>query len=102
MYWLRFLLLGVLCWLPVLAGSTEVRDLYEVEVPVADQSRATRQQGIADALARVVTKVSGRSDVAVPVEGAAALVQRFRYVSLPPSEEAAEPGAHKTQQEAPH
>jgi uncharacterized protein len=70
---------------PVPVSAATVDGLYTGTVRVPDSSEATRQKAYADALAVVLTKLSGRRDA--PARAAAALrdaakhVQRFSYVT---------------------
>lgn len=70
-------LVATLWLLPALAaapaGAVRVPDLYAESVPVADDSAGARQAAFAEALRRVLVKVSGRSATA----GDAALLGRF-------------------------
>ncbi len=45
-------------------GSASALELYEAEVPAADQSDSSRPAAMAEALRQVVVKVSGRSNTA--------------------------------------
>ena len=79
----RLLLLWFGLWLlPVLAMRAEVVDnLYQVEVPVADQERDTRTCALTDALLQVLMRVSGRDALALMEPGVEqALVLPTRYV----------------------
>ena len=75
------------------AHSAEVRGLYEAEVPVSDKSEASREAALGEALARVVTKVTGERrpksnpTVAAATASPGRFIQRFRYRVV-----AAEPG----------
>ncbi len=71
----------------LLAGAVfavEVKDLYEAEVPVVDQSESVRRGAMAAALREVLVKVSGHSsaeqDLALDATAEAArAVQQYRY-----------------------
>ena len=79
----RLLLLWFGLWLlPVLAMRAEVVDnLYQVEVPVADQERDTRTCALTDALLQVLMRVSGQDALALMEPGVEqALVLPTRYV----------------------
>ena len=62
-----------------------VSDLYQVRVPVIDQSTASRQSGIQDALQQVLVKVSGQVEsvqsevVQAAASSAERYVKSFRY-----------------------
>ncbi|MEX0900391.1 MAG: DUF2066 domain-containing protein [Gammaproteobacteria bacterium] len=56
-----------------------VERLYEATVPVADQSAASQQRGLKDALAIVFVRASGRRDAAAIDVEATRLVQQFRF-----------------------
>lgn len=82
---LLLLTLSVLLAAP--AGAVvRVADLYEAQVPVADQGEAERARALAEALAEVAVRVSGlqRAREAEPVRQAAGdaqrLVQQYRYL----------------------
>ncbi|MEW5757777.1 MAG: DUF2066 domain-containing protein [Pseudomonadota bacterium] len=82
-----FYLFCILAWWIFVSGAqaAEVKDLYEAEVPVTDQT-ATRSQAIQAALLRVITKVSGQANLSPAVRAAAAqraerLVLQFRHQS---------------------
>lgn len=49
----------VLLCLSLGSHAVIVSDLYQVRVPVADQSASSSQSGIQDALQQVLVKVSG-------------------------------------------
>ena len=57
--------------LPRMAGAVAVDGLYEGSARVVDSGEAARQKAYADALAMVLTKLSGRRDA--PARAAAAL-----------------------------
>lgn len=67
------------------AHGAEVRGLYEAEVPVLDKTEASREAGLGDALARVITKVTGEPrpksspTVAAAIASPGRFVQQFRY-----------------------
>ena len=66
-------------------GAGPISDLYEAEVVVADKTEASREAGLGDALARVITKVTGRRNprsnavIADAVASPGRFVQQFRY-----------------------
>lgn len=76
-------------------GAAQVSGLYEAEVVVADKSKASREAGLGEALARVITKVTGRRNprsnptIANAMVSPGRFVQQFRYRR----EEAAADGA---------
>lgn len=57
--WMRGLIVLLLWALSTAGHAVVVSDLYQVRVPVVDQSQTTRQQGIQQAFQQVVVKVSG-------------------------------------------
>lgn len=65
--------------------ALEDRDLYETEVPVADQSAGARSAALAQAMSAVLLKVSGNSGVLAEeslqaeARNAARYVQQYRY-----------------------
>lgn len=69
------------------ATAIELRDLYEAEVPVADQGTDARQQALRDGLAEVLVKITGFADVQqMPelsplLDKAASYVQQYRYAA---------------------
>lgn len=82
-YQVFFLIAIVLAAAPVAAA--QVSGLYEAEVVVEDKSEASREAGLGDALARVVTKVTGRRNprsneaIADAIASPGRFVQQFRY-----------------------
>ncbi|SCZ62833.1 hypothetical protein SAMN03097708_02359 [Thiohalomonas denitrificans] len=86
---LRVFLLSLSLFLPgVDLLALELHGLYEAEVPVADQSRAARQDATARALSQVLVKVSGSGQVEnrAPAE-VAKYVQQYRYRRSPSTDE---------------
>lgn len=79
------LVFAALLLLAAPASAVEVSGLFEVEVPVSGQGAAERQQAIRTGFDGVLTKVTGRSDVAAAPqseglrEAAANYVQQYRY-----------------------
>ncbi len=71
------------------AMAVEVRDLYEVEVPVADQQGEARQQAMRAGLAEVLVRVTGYSAVVQDpalsdlFDSAPRHVQQYRYRVVP-------------------
>lgn len=74
---------------PATAFSAEVSGLYESEVLVYSQKRSERARAMVSALAEVLIKVSGRSnvaqrdDVAKATRQPASFLQQYRYRALP-------------------
>ena len=66
-------------------GAAEVGGLYEAEVFVVDKTEASREAGLGDALAAVITKVTGRRNprsnaaIADATASPGRFVQQFRY-----------------------
>lgn len=85
--WVGTLLITLLIPLliSVTARAVTVDGLYEGNVRVPDSGEASRQKAFTDALAVVLTKLSGRRDAAskvgAGVKDAAKYVQRFGYVT---------------------
>ncbi len=73
------------------AMAAEVRDLYEAEVPVADQQGEARQAAMRTGLAEVLVRVTGYSAVAQDpaladlLDNASRYVQQYRYRTLTPA-----------------
>lgn len=67
------------------ATAAEVRDLYEAEVPVADQQEPARQQAIRAGLTEVLVRASGYSGIAQDpaladlLDNAPRYLQQYRY-----------------------
>lgn len=67
------------------ASAARVSGLYEAEVVVADKTEESREAGLGDALARVITKVTGQRNprsnpvIADAVASPGRFVQQFRY-----------------------
>jgi hypothetical protein len=82
---IRGLLLSLLVAHASPAPALKVTDLYEAEVPIADQSPAARQQAVAVALRMVLIKLTGDRQAPESVSvgplltGAERYVQQFRY-----------------------
>ena len=78
----------VLCW-PVAGWCAVVTGLYEAEVPVPDQSESSQKQGVADALLKVLVKltgdreVQGRPDAAGLLEHPEQYVQQYKFHKQP-------------------
>jgi hypothetical protein len=76
-------LVGLLAINPAYSG--EVGGLYEAEVPVSDKSEASREAALGEALARVVTKVTGEPrpksnpTVVAAIASPGRFIQQFRY-----------------------
>lgn len=77
---MRALLLMVLMGLSMAGHAVIVSDLYQVRVPVADQSAAVRQAAIQEALLQLVIKVSGSAASAQSDDIQTAAGQADRYV----------------------
>jgi hypothetical protein len=73
------------------AMAAEVRDLYEAEVPVADQQGDARQEAMRAGLAEVLVRVTGYIAVAQDpaladlLDNASRYVQQYRYRALTPA-----------------
>ncbi|OGT20511.1 MAG: hypothetical protein A2V90_05610 [Gammaproteobacteria bacterium RBG_16_57_12] len=86
---MRKICLFYLLWLvSVTAGAVEVRELYHVEVPVADQSDVARTDVIKQAMAQMLTRITGRTKVAddpaaaAILEQAGSYIQQYRYINV--------------------
>lgn len=71
---------------PLLSSArADLNDLYAAEVPVENDSPSVRNQALGSAMAKVLVRLSGRTDVLGHPEAAAvtarapSLVQQFRY-----------------------
>ena len=84
-FWMSVVAVLCLVCSTLLAGVATVNDLYSATVRVADRSPSARDQAVADALAVVLTKLSGQRALALRVATAQAdvprLVQRVGYAS---------------------
>ncbi len=84
-FWVLALTALALVCVPLLTMAVTVNDLYSATVRVADRSVSARDQAVGEALAVVLTKLSGQKALAVRVASAqtdtARLVQRVGYVS---------------------
>ncbi|MFQ5659756.1 MAG: DUF2066 domain-containing protein [Gammaproteobacteria bacterium] len=75
----------LLCLLPLCADAIKIPGLYQVEVPIADQSGENRQLAIQTALRLVLVKLTGdryapeRTALAPVLEQAGDYVQQYRY-----------------------
>lgn len=86
----RVVLLIISClWLPAVAE--DVPNLYQGVVPVDDRSNASRQQGISNALAQVLVKLTGdsrvlqREGVDTVLGRASDFIAAIGYKNLPPA-----------------
>jgi uncharacterized protein len=85
--WIYFFGFLLICLTQVYAASNQ--DLYQASVPVASQSLQDRQQAFSTALAQVLVKLSGRTEVltsraiANQLPKASDYVQSFSYVVNP-------------------
>lgn len=84
-FWVLALTALALVCVPLLTMAVTVNDLYSATVRVADRSASAREQAVGEALAVVLTKLSGQKALAVRIASAqtdtARLVQRVGYVS---------------------
>lgn len=84
-FWVLALTALALVCVPLLTMAVTVYDLYSATVRVADRSASAREQAVGEALAVVLTKLSGQKALAVRIASAqtdtARLVQRVGYVS---------------------
>jgi len=82
---LRSLILIVLAVFSSFASAVEVHGLYQVEIPVPDQTRDSRQAAYREALEQVLVRVSGQSQVMMQrqfhevLDDAWKLVQSYRF-----------------------
>ena len=83
--WMLCLILLSLGCFSKLAGAVTVNDLYVATVRVADRGAVAREQAVGEALAVVLTKLSGQRALALRVATSqtetSRLVQRVGYVS---------------------
>lgn len=97
-------MISIFRWWPIatlllvsLAQAEVVSDLYEAESPVAGQGGEARAEGIRDAFARVLVKVSGdRGLLSNPEAGklldrASSYIQQYRYRMLQQGTETSKP-----------
>lgn len=68
------------------AHAVVMEKLFEVEIPVPNESKAIRQAALADGLAEVLVRVSGDSGIIQKLRppSASAYVKQFRYVAIEP------------------
>lgn len=94
--------LSILCLLlalltPLSAMTATPPGLYQVEVPVADRSPASRQSALQQAMVVLAIRLSGdrtiaeRSEVQSLVDAASRYVQQYQYVTQPAQDSAAAP-----------
>ena len=76
------LLLALAFLLVPVARATHVDNLYSATVPVADRSQAESDRGVAQALAIVLVKATGRSGIVSDAVGRALLGNARRYVTV--------------------
>jgi len=76
------------------AAADEVANLYEATVPVANQGKDNRAQAIQTGFTEVLTRVSGRSDIAdaqkfpaitQAIKSATQFAQQYRYIKTEPA-----------------
>lgn len=96
--------LAVVCFLISVTGlavADEVTNLYEASVPVENQGKDQRMDAIRAAFTQVLTRVSGRSDIADAqqfpaiadaIQTATRYAQQYRYVTMPPAGDGQQPG----------
>lgn len=63
-----------------------VQGLFEVEMPVPDETRPIRQAALADGLAEVLVRISGDRNILLKIKppSANAYVKQFRYIAIEP------------------
>ncbi len=87
---IRTPVLIVLAWafmlFPVTSFAVVVEGLFDVEIPVPDETRRIRQAAFADGLAEVLVRISGDRDILQKLElpSANAYVKQFGYVAIEP------------------
>ena len=85
-FWLCVGLTALLLLAPAFSLSIEVKNLYDVEVPVANRESTARMQAFHHALASVLIRITGNSTIATKREVASLFkkpdryVQQYRYV----------------------
>lgn len=96
-----FLAILVLITLAGPAVADEVANLYEATVPVTNQDKAKRTDAVRAAFAEVLTRVSGRSDIADAkqfpaiaraMQTATRFAQQYRYIKAQPASPGQQPG----------
>ena len=91
-------------WVAVLCPATTfavvVEGLFDVEIPVPDETRSIRQAAFADGLGEVLVRVSGDRSILqkLKLPSVNAYVKQFRYVAIEPgaTENPAHPAAGAT------
>ena len=97
------MLLAVTCLVSLagVARAVEVANLYEASVPVENQDKDKRADAIRSAFTQVLTRVSGRSDIAdaqqfpvitAAIETATRFAQQYRYMKTTPTLSTQQPG----------
>lgn len=88
------LLLWVAVFCPATGFAVVVEGLFDVDIPVPDESRSIRQAALADGLAEVLVRVSGDRDILqkVKLPSITTFVKQFRYIPV-------EPGTPKANQQ---
>ncbi len=74
------ILIALLCC-SALAQGAPLGSLYQVEVPVQDQSAAARLQGMSAAIKQMLVRVSGHREVVEQAALAAAIASPARYIN---------------------
>lgn len=89
--------LSMSVFLPSIASAVMVKDLFEVRIPVLDESQAIRNAALDEGLLVVLIRVSGDSNILEKIEVPAAnsYVKRYEYMAAQPT---AETVAKPTQQ----
>jgi hypothetical protein len=85
---IRTPVLIMLMWVSVLSPATTfavvMEGLFEVEIPVPDESRAIRQAALADGLAEILVRISGDRSILQKIKPPSvnAYVKQFRYIAI--------------------
>lgn len=89
-----FILIYLFLGLPSVVQAIEVKGLYEAELPVVSQGRTERKKAIRTALAGILVKVTGNSQIALSpgipelLDRSDQLLQQYRYRILPADDQA--------------
>ena len=78
------MLASILC--PITTFAVVVEKLFDVEIPVPDESQRIRQAALADGLAEILVRISGDRTILQKIEllPATTYVKQFSYIAIEP------------------